>query len=401
MITDIPSQVEVIKRGSVELISEKDLIEKLNLKRPLRVKAGFDPTSPDLHLGHTVLLQKLKQFQDLGHQVVFLIGDFTAMIGDPSGRSQTRPSLSDDDIRKNVETYQKQVFKILDPTRTEVVFNSHWMDKLSSRDMIRLASRETVARMLERDDFEKRYEKGSAIAIHEFLYPILQGYDSVELKADVEIGGTDQKFNLLMGRELQRQYGQSPQIVLTMPLLVGTDGVQKMSKSYGNAIAIQDPPKEIVGKTMSITDDLMWNYYELLSDLSQKQIADLKLAVKDGSAHPKEVKKNLASEITARFWGREAAREAVEEFEKIFKSGGLPEEIEVVTFKPSDAPVSVADLLLQIGLVPSKTEARRLIMQGGISINDAKISVPTAQMDQKGEHLFRVGKRKFKKVIFG
>jgi tyrosyl-tRNA synthetase len=386
----------LLKRGTVEVIQEAELLEKLKSGKPLRVKAGFDPTAPDLHLGHTVLIQKLKQFQDLGHHVLFLIGDFTAMIGDPSGRSETRPALGEDQIKQNVKTYQAQVFKILDPKKTEIVFNSQWLSKMNAKDMIRLASRHTVARMLERDDFERRYKKGEPIAIHEFLYPLLQGQDSVALKADVELGGTDQKFNLLMGRELQRQDGQSPQIVMTLPLLVGTDGVQKMSKSYGNYIGIQEAPSEIFGKAMSISDDLMWTYYELLSSVDLEILRQLRSSVAAGTEHPKEVKVRLAKELVSRFHGNEAAEYAAAEFDKVFKNRGLPEDMQKIEIKSSEGSVLV-DILFQAHLAPSKSEVRRKMKEGAVSLDDKKINeikyvVPT------GEHVVRYGSKKFLKI---
>ncbi|HEX5035810.1 MAG TPA: tyrosine--tRNA ligase [bacterium] len=389
--------MSLLKRGTVEVIQESELLEKLKGGKPLRVKAGFDPTAPDLHLGHTVLIQKLKQFQDLGHHVIFLIGDFTAMIGDPSGRSETRPALSEDQIKQNVKTYQDQVFKILDPKKTEIAFNSHWLSRMNAKDMIRLASRHTVARMLERDDFEKRYEKGESIAIHEFLYPLLQGQDSVALKADVELGGTDQKFNLLVGRELQRQDGQSPQVVMTLPLLVGTDGVQKMSKSYGNYIGIQEAPSEIFGKVMSISDELMWNYYELLSSLDMEEIRSLRSSVASGQEHPKEVKIRLAKELVARFHGNAAAEAAAVEFENIFKNKGLPDEIETIEIRNSEGRVLV-DILVKAKLAPSKSEVRRLIKQGGVSVDDKKVNEIDYVVSPE-EHIIRVGKKKFLKVL--
>jgi len=398
--TDILSQLEVMKRGVVELISEPELVEKLKRGKPLRVKAGFDPTSPDLHLGHTVLIQKMKQFQDLGHHVIFLIGDFTAMIGDPSGRNETRPSLTDLEIKKNVWTYEAQVFKILDPKKTQVVFNSAWMSKLTAKDLIQLASQQTVARMLERDDFEKRYHSGHPIAIHEFLYPLLQGYDSVQLSADVELGGTDQKFNLLVGRELQRHSGHEPQVVMTLPLLIGTDGVQKMSKSYGNFISIKDSPREIFGKVMSLSDALMWSYFELLSDRSLEEVRELRGRVEAGEEHPKEVKQRLAAELVGRFHGKAASQEAREEFDRIFKNKGLPDDLECVHLPKGVEPKILVDLLAELDLVPSKSEARRLIRQGGVSVNELKIDDIERALDATGEYVLRIGKRRFKKVKF-
>lgn len=401
MSQDVTSQLTVLKRGAVELLSEAELVEKLRRGKSLRIKAGFDPTAPDLHLGHTVLLQKLKQFQELGHQVIFLIGDFTAMIGDPSGRNETRPSLSEADIKKNVKTYEEQVFKILDPKKTQVVFNSAWMEKISSKELLQLASRQTVARMLERDDFERRYKKGESIAIHEFLYPLLQGYDSVQIRSDVEIGGTDQKFNLLVGRELQRHYGQEPQVVLTLPLLIGTDGIQKMSKSYGNTIGITEPAQEIFGKVMSLSDDLMWSYFELLSDLPSEEIKSLRKAVHDEVEHPKAVKMRLAREITARFHGGAQAEQAQSEFENIFKNKGLPDNIEILRMPCGGENRLLVDLMMDAELAPSKTEARRLIRQGAVSVNDKRVEEIEERLQSSGEYLLKVGKRRFKKLLFG
>lgn len=392
--------LSILKRGCVEIISEPELVKKLKEGRPLRIKAGFDPTAPDLHLGHTVLLQKLKQFQDLEHEVIFLIGDFTAQIGDPSGRSETRPSLSPDEIQKNVVTYQEQVHKILDPDKTRIFFNSTWMKALSSSDIIRLASRYTVARMLERDDFEKRHKKGESIAIHEFLYPLLQGYDSVQLKSDVELGGTDQKFNLLVGRDLQRQSGQEPQVVMTLPLLVGTDGVQKMSKSYGNIIRMMDSAQEIFGKVMSLSDEVMWIYYELLSDLSSKHLEELKKAVQSGTEHPKKVKMCLAENLTSRFHGIESGRIAAQEFEAVFSHHALPKDIEELHLQASSEQQELIGLLVEIGLVASRSEARRMIQQGAVMINGKKTLNLDKYLNRSGEYLIQVGKRRFKKLHF-
>lgn len=394
----IEEQLEVIKRGSVEVISEEELIKKLKGGRPLTVKAGFDPTAPDLHLGHTVLIHKLRQFQELGHKVVFLIGDFTGMIGDPTGKSETRKSLTRDDVLKNAETYKEQVFKILDPEKTEVRFNSEWMDRMTAVDMINLAARYNVARMLERDDFHKRFKNGQSISIHEFLYPLIQGYDSVALKADVEIGGTDQKFNLLVGRELQRDYGQPPQVVITMPLLEGTDGVNKMSKSLGNYIGITEPPKEIFGKVMSITDELMFRYYELLSHISTQELTSLKEGVKNGSIHPKDTKVRLAKEMVARFHGQAAADQAAEEFSNIFKAGGLPDEIEEKEVLCDGENILLAVAIAKAGLATSNSEARRLIQQGGVSVDNSKVTDINAELAAGNEYLVQVGKRKFARV---
>ncbi len=400
MSWDIQKHIEVIKRGSTELISEPELIEKLKEGRPLRVKAGFDPTAPDLHLGHTVLIHKLRQFQQLGHHVLFLIGDFTARIGDPTGRNEMRPPLTEEEIQKNIQTYQAQVFKILDPSKTEIVFNASWLGKMSSIEMIRLASKQTVARMLERDDFEKRYKNGTPISIHEFLYPLLQGYDSVALKADVEIGGSDQKFNLLMGRELQKDDKQKPQVILTMPLLVGTDGVQKMSKSYGNAIAIMDAPADMFGKVMSIPDVTMWDYYNLLSDRSLDEISQMRDQMEAGALHPRNLKAQLAEEIVARFHDASAAAQAKEEFDRVFKNHGVPDDVEVVVLKKEEGEVLVSDILFQIGLVESKSEAKRMIGQNAVVINDVKCAGIESKIARNSSYLIKVGKRRFKKLEF-
>lgn len=401
---DITAQLSMIKRGAVELISEDELLEKLKKSiktgKPLRIKAGFDPTAPDLHLGHTVLIQKLKQFQELGHHIIFLIGDFTGMIGDPTGKSETRKPLTKEDVARNAETYKAQIFKILDEKKTEMVFNSQWMNNLSVSELIHLASKHTVARMLERDDFKKRYAGNRPIAIHEFLYPLIQGYDSVVLKADVELGGTDQKFNLLVGRELQREFGQEPQVVITMPLLEGTDGVQKMSKSLGNYIGITESPGEIFGKIMSVSDDLMVKYYELLSSLSNTELEELKQGLKNGTAHPRDAKVRLAKEITARFHGTDAAIKAASEFDKIFKSKGIPEDIEEKTITIQTDDIGVIDLLKATALAPSTSEARRLIQQGGVSIDGTKISDINLRLATNKDYLLKVGKRRFAKISF-
>ena len=395
---NVNEQLEIIKRGSVEVISEDELVKKLNRGKPLLIKAGFDPTAPDLHLGHTVLIHKLRQFQELGHRVLFLIGDFTGMIGDPTGKSETRRPLTRGDVVKNAETYKEQVFKILDPEKTEVRFNSEWMDKMTASDMINLAAKYNVARMLEREDFHKRYKSGQSISIHEFMYPLIQGYDSVALKADVEIGGTDQKFNLLVGRELQRDYGLEPQVVLTMPLLEGTDGVNKMSKSLGNYIGITEPPKEIFGKVMSVTDELMFRYYELLSHISTQELGSLKDGVKNGSVHPKDAKVNLAKEMVARFHGQDAAERAAEEFSRMFKAGGLPDEIEEKEIICEGEECSAAASLALSGCASSNSDARRLIQQGGVIINGEKINDINLKLLANKEYLIQVGKRKFAKV---
>jgi tyrosyl-tRNA synthetase len=386
-----------IKRGAEEILVESEFVEKLEKGKPLRIKAGFDPTAPDLHLGHTVLLNKLKQFQDLGHEILFLIGDFTGMIGDPTGKNVTRKPLTPEQVQENAKSYQEQVFKILDPEKTQVVFNSHWMNKLSSADMIRLASNHTVARMLERDDFSKRYAGGQAIAIHEFLYPLIQGYDSVELDADVELGGTDQKFNLLMGRELQKAYGKPQQTILTMPILEGLDGVQKMSKSLGNYIGINDSPKDIFGKLMSISDDLMWRYIDLLSFRNINDIQQWKDEVAAGK-NPIEIKKDFAVEIVARFHSDEAGVEARQGFENQFKKGQIPDDIDEVTLDVGGDGIAIANLLKDSGLTVSTSEALRMIKQGAVKSDGEKVLDKNLKITAGEEHIFQVGKRKFAKV---
>ncbi|HMY50105.1 MAG TPA: tyrosine--tRNA ligase [Rhodocyclaceae bacterium] len=396
-MTEITQALELIKRGSDELLVESELVDKLKSGRPLRVKAGFDPTAPDLHLGHTVLINKLRHFQDLGHQVLFLIGDFTGMIGDPSGKNATRPPLSREQVLANAQTYQEQVFKILDPARTEVVFNSTWMESLGASGMIRLAAQHTVARMLERDDFSKRFGNQLPIAIHEFLYPLCQGYDSVALKADVELGGTDQRFNLLMGRELQKNAGQSPQCVLTMPLLEGLDGVNKMSKSLGNYIGIYEPPGEIFGKIMSVSDDLMWRYYDLLSFRSSAEVAGLKEAVQTGR-NPRDVKVALAQEIVARFHGEPAADAALTDFEARFQRNAIPDDLPDVAISGGETGLSVVAVLKQAGLTGSTSEAMRMIDQGGVRLNGEKVSDKGLVLKAGAVVVLQVGKRKFARV---
>jgi tyrosyl-tRNA synthetase len=400
----VEEQIALIERGAVDFHSREDLVKKLTRSletgKPLIVKAGFDPTAPDLHLGHTVLLQKLRHFQLLGHEVNFLIGDFTGLIGDPTGKSDTRPPLTPEDVKRNAETYKEQVFKILDPQKTKVVFNSTWLGQLSSYEMIRLASELTVARMLERDDFKKRFESNRPISIHEFLYPLIQGYDSVAMKADVELGGTDQLFNVLMGRDLQRSRGQEPQVVLTMPLLEGLDGVNKMSKSLGNYIGISEPPDSIFGKIMSISDDLMFRYYELLSDLSLEEIQALKTKIARGELHPKAVKVQLAKEMVTRFHDREAAENAERNFEQVFARHELPEDIEEVRLAVAEAEIWVPKLLLDAGLVKSTSDGRRMIQQHAVTIEGEKVSDINAVVPTKGEILLKVGKRRFCRVSF-
>lgn len=400
----VEEQIALIERGCVELISREDLEKKLGnaieKDEPLVVKAGFDPTAPDLHLGHTVLLQKLRQFQQLGHTVIFLIGDFTCLIGDPTGKSETRPPLTRDDIARNAETYKQQVFKILDPAKTKVVFNSVWLGELSSYEMIHLASELTVARMLERDDFKKRFEAHRPISIHEFFYPLIQGYDSVALKADVELGGTDQLFNLLMGREMQRSRGIPPQVVLTMPLLEGLDGVNKMSKSLGNYIGISESADEIFGKILSMSDDLMFRYYELLSDLSLEEITLLKQAMEQGEVHPKAVKVQLAKELVTRFHDQDAADAAEKNFEQIFKRHELPDEIPEKNIIAEGETIWLPKLLHEAGMVQSTSDGRRMIKQNAVSVNGDRITDVDAEIPVDGEVLLKVGKRRFCKVFF-
>lgn len=395
----VEEQLKLIKRGTEEIIVESELIEKLKKSYetsiPLRIKAGFDPTAPDLHLGHTVLMQKLKHFQDLGHQVIFLIGDFTGMIGDPTGKSETRKALTKEQVLENAETYKTQVFKILDPEKTEIAFNSTWMEKMTSNDMIKLASSYTVARMLERDDFSKRYASGKPISIHEFLYPLVQGYDSVALRSDVELGGTDQKFNLLVGRDLQRQEGMSPQIAVTMPILEGLDGVQKMSKSLNNYVGITDSPGEMFGKIMSISDDLMFRYYLLLSDLSENEIKKIKSDIENETLHPMEAKKQLAMEIVARFHNQNAAKAAREEFEQVFSKKDLPDDIKEFNFNEG---TSLVKIIKEINFAQSNTEAKRLIQQGGVYLNNERVGAINYSLE-KGEFILKVGKRKFAKLL--
>jgi tyrosyl-tRNA synthetase len=400
----VEEQISLIERGAVDFHSREDLVRKLTKSLetgvPLTIKAGFDPTAPDLHLGHTVLIQKLRHFQLLGHQVIFLIGDFTGLIGDPTGKSDTRPPLTQADVERNAETYKEQVFKILDPEKTLVQFNSTWLGKLTSYEMIRLASELTVARMLERDDFKKRFESNRPISIHEFLYPLIQGYDSVAMKADVELGGTDQLFNLLMGRDLQRSRGQEPQVVLTMPLLEGLDGVNKMSKSLGNYIGISEPPGSVFGKVMSISDDLMFRYYELLSDLSLAEIGVLKERIAAGELHPKVAKVQLAKELVARFHSQKAADDAERNFEQVFARHEIPDDIEEIRVVSSVSEIWVPKLLLDAGLVKSTSDGRRMIQQHAVSIDGEKVDDINAVVPTQGTLLFKVGKRRFCKVIF-
>ncbi|MCK3657519.1 tyrosine--tRNA ligase [Pasteurellaceae bacterium Pebbles2] len=392
-MTDMNTVLAELKRGVDQIFSEQDLIEKLKENRPLRVKLGADPTAPDIHLGHTVVLNKLRQFQELGHQVMFLIGDFTGMVGDPSGKNTTRPPLTREDVLRNAETYKQQIYKILDPQKTQIVFNSSWLGELGTEGMIRLASNYTVARMLERDDFKKRFANQQPIAIHEFIYPLLQGYDSVHLQADVELGGTDQTFNLLIGRELQKSAGQKPQVAITLPLLVGLDGEKKMSKSLGNYIGVTEAPNEMFGKIMSISDDLMWDWYNLLSFRPLSEIAELKSAVENGK-NPRDVKILLAKEIIARFHDQVAADAAEQEFINRFQKGAMPDEMPEFTF---EGEMGLATLLKEAGLVPSTSEAIRSAQQGGVKIDGEKVD-DVRQNAPKGTFVYQVGKRKFARV---
>ncbi|MCL1824939.1 MAG: tyrosine--tRNA ligase [Betaproteobacteria bacterium] len=394
---EIGSAMSLIRRGAEELLIEAELIEKLKSGRPLRVKAGFDPTAPDLHFGHTVLLNKLRHFQELGHHVMFLIGDFTGMIGDPSGKNATRPPLSREQVLANAETYREQVFKILDPDKTEICFNSAWMNEMDAAGMIRLAAQQTVARMLERDDFAKRYANEQPISIHEFLYPLCQGYDSVVMKADIELGGTDQRFNLLMGRELQKHYGQAPQCVLMMPLLEGLDGVNKMSKSLGNYIGIAEPPKEIFGKTMSVSDSLMWRYYDLLSFREAGEIAALKAEVEAGR-NPRDIKVMLAQEFVARFHGQEAAADALADFEARFRKNEIPDDIPEVRVAVGEG-MPVFKVIQEAGLTGTTSEASRMIEQGAVKLDGERVEDRARLLLAGSRVVLQVGKRKFAAVV--
>ncbi|MEN8262723.1 MAG: tyrosine--tRNA ligase [Nitrospirota bacterium] len=392
-------QLKIIKRGVVEILLEDELLKKLQrsfeTNKPLQIKAGFDPTAPDIHLGHTVLLEKMRHFQDLGHEVVFIIGDFTGMIGDPTGRSEIRKPLTREEVLENAESYKKQAFKVLDPEKTKVVFNSEWMDKMTATDIIRLSAKHTVARMMEREDFKNRYAGGHAIGIHEFMYPLIQGYDSVVLKSDVELGGTDQRFNMLVGRELQKEHGDAQQVVIMVPLLEGLDGVNKMSKSLGNYIGITDTPKDMFGKIMSTSDELMVRYYELLSHIAIDEFNKLKEGLKDGTVHPMESKKSLALEIVERYYDKKAALKAKDEFENIFKKKGLPDDIPSLT---ENEKVWLPQIIHLAGFAKSASEGVRLIKQGGVSVDDEKWLDPKKDLPDK--FLLKVGKRKFVNVIF-
>ena len=394
----IEEALAVIKRGVEDLLPEDELIAKLKEGRPLRVKLGADPTAPDIHLGHTVILTKLRQFQDLGHEVIFLIGDFTGMVGDPSGKNTTRPPLTKEQVMANAETYKEQVFKVLDPAKTRIEFNSSWLGEMGAEGMIRLASRQTVARMLERDDFKKRFHDHQSIAIHEFMYPLLQGYDSVALEADVELGGTDQRFNLLMGRELQKEYGQKPQIVITMPLLVGLDGEKKMSKSAHNYIGISEAPSEMFGKVMSISDDLMWDWYVLLSFRPLAEIEDFKARVAAGTLNTRDVKVWLAKEIIARLHSQADADAAEQEFINRFQKGAMPDEMPELTLDAGSEGIAIANLLKDADLVASTSEALRMIKQGGVKIDGEKVDDAKLTLSAGSTAVYQVGKRKFARV---
>jgi tyrosyl-tRNA synthetase len=393
----LQESLHTIRRGADEILVEAELEKKLARGRPLRVKAGFDPTAPDLHLGHTVLINKLRQFQDLGHEIIFLIGDFTGMIGDPTGKSATRPPLTRDEVIDNAKTYEEQIFKILDPVKTLVMFNSSWMGQMDAAGLIQLAAKHTVARMLERDDFNKRYKGGQPIAVHEFLYPLVQGYDSVAIKADVELGGTDQKFNLLVGRQLQEAYGQEPQVVLTMPILEGLDGVQKMSKSLGNYIGITDPPDEMFGKLMSISDELMWRYFELLSFRPLAEIGQLRQRVADG-ANPRDVKFQLGTELVARFHSQQQAEQARQNFIDRFQRGALPDEIPECVLS-SDDGMPIANALKAAGLVSSTSEGLRMIKQGAVRLDGERLEDRGLVLAKGSDLVCQVGKRKFARLI--
>ena len=393
----VQESLELIRRGSDEILVESELVKKLERGKPLRIKAGFDPTAPDLHLGHTVLINKLRQFQDLGHEVIFLVGDFTAMIGDPTGKSATRPPLNREEVMENAKTYEHQAFKILDAEKTSVFFNSSWLGEMNAADMIQLAAKHTVARMLERDDFSKRYKSGQSISVHEFLYPLVQGYDSVAMKADVELGGTDQKFNLLVGRELQRHYGQESQVALTMPILEGLDGVQKMSKSLNNYVGITDAPDEMFGKVMSISDELMWRYFELLSFRPMSEINEFRRQVEEG-ANPRDIKFKLGQELVARFHDKASAENAQQSFIDRFRKGAMPEEIPEVTLKAEEGELPIANLLKEAGLVNSTSDAMRMIKQGAVRIDGERIEDKGLRLKSGSQSVYQVGKRRFARV---
>lgn len=397
MTTSVQEALRILRRGVDEILVEADLVRKLERGSTLRIKAGFDPTAPDLHLGHTVLLNKLRQFQDLGHEAIFLIGDFTGMIGDPTGKSATRPPLSRDEVIDNARTYEQQIFKVLDPEKTLVMFNSSWMNEMSAAELVQLAAKHTVARMLERDDFHTRYKAGKAIAVHEFLYPLIQGYDSVALKADVELGGTDQKFNLLVGRQLQEAWGQEPQVVLTMPILEGLDGVQKMSKSLNNYVGINEPADEMFGKLMSISDELMWRFFELLSFRPMSDVERLKDDVAQG-ANPRDIKFQLAEEVVARFHTGDAARKAREQFIARFQKGALPEQMAETNLHAGGPELALTSVLKQAGLTASTSEARRMIKQGAVRIDGERVGDVDLALAAAQTYVIQVGKRRFARV---
>jgi tyrosyl-tRNA synthetase len=396
-------QLEIIKRGAAEIIVEADLLKKLERSvstgKPLRIKAGFDPTAPDIHLGHTVLLNKMRQFQELGHEVTFLIGDFTGMIGDPTGKSETRKHLTKEEVAENAKTYQAQIYKVLDPVKTKIAFNSEWMSTMTAEGLIQLAARQTVARMLEREDFKKRYQSELPISIHEFLYPLIQGYDSVMMKSDVELGGTDQKFNLLVGRELQKEYGQEPQCIVMMPLLEGLDGVNKMSKSLRNYIGINEPAKEIFGKVMSVTDVLMLRYYELVSSVSLSDLGKIKNDIATGALHPMEAKKRLAAELTDRFCGTGTGSTARLEFEKVFSKKDLPDDIPVVEIAWEGETMKIVKVMVLAKVASSNSEAKRLIQQGGVEVDQKPVKDADAELSASAALILRVGKKRFVKVV--
>lgn len=402
---DVNAQMEIIKRGTEQILPEDELIAKLErsmkTSTPLRIKQGFDPTAPDIHLGHTVTIRKLKQFQELGHEVIFLIGDFTGMIGDPSGRLESRKRMSREEVLKNAETYKKQIFKILDPHKTIIEFNSRWCSPMRFGDVLELTSKYTIARLLEREDFADRYKSNQPISVLEFLYPLVQGYDSVALRADVELGGTDQIFNLLVGREIQREYGQEPQVVITMPLLVGTDGVEKMSKSLGNYIGICEPPKEIYGKTMSISDELILPYFRLLTEVPQGEIDAIERQMKKEDVNPRDLKMTLAREIVTMYYDRESAQAAEEEFKRVFHGRGLPDEIPEFAVSAKDQPIWIVRLLTASGMASSGGQARRLIAGGGVKINGQKVTDDSLELKVEGELVMKIGKKRFLKVVPG
>jgi tyrosyl-tRNA synthetase len=402
---DVAAQLDIIKRGTEQIIPEEELIAKLERAvrtgTPLRIKQGFDPTAPDIHLGHTVTIHKLKQFQDLGHEVIFLIGDFTGMIGDPSGKLESRKQMTKEEVLRNAETYKEQIFKILDPQKTRIEFNSRWCWPMTFAQVLELASKYTVARLLERDDFSERFHDNRPISVLEFLYPLIQGYDSVALQADVELGGTDQIFNLLVGREIQREYGQEPQVVITMPLLVGTDGVEKMSKSLGNYIGICEPAREMYGKTMSLSDDLIIPYFRLLTEVPEDQLQRMSTQMQAAQVNPRDLKMQLAREIITRYYDREVAIAAEEEFKRIFQQRGLPDEIPQYTVRPQDQPIWIVKLLVSAGVAATNGEARRLIAQGGVRIDDDKVTDESLELTVQQEMMFKIGKKRFLKVVPG